>query len=138
MVPATTPVTVPEVRFTVATPGDDELHVPATVASVSTVDEPAQTDIVPAIGEGFGFTVNSFVVEQPAADVKPIVEVPAATADTSPVPLTVATEGLLLVQVPAGAVSVAVAPSQATAVPLMNGVGFTDTQVEAKHPLAIV
>ena len=119
-------------------PVDDELHVPDGVASVSTVDDPAHVDIVPAIGDGFGFTVNSFVAEQPAPDVKAIVEVPAATADTSPVPLTVATEGLLLVHVPAGAVSVAVDPSQAEAAPLMKGVGFTDTQVEAPHPFAVV
>ncbi len=48
-VPAATPTTVPE-PSTDATPVDDELHVPPVgVVHVSTVTEPSQTEVVPAI-----------------------------------------------------------------------------------------
>ena len=63
-VPFATPVTVPLVLPTVATPVLLLLHTPPP-ASVSDVNEPAHTAAVPLIAEGDVFTDMLFVAMQP-------------------------------------------------------------------------
>ncbi len=51
-VPALMPATIPENNPTVAVPVAELLHVPPGVALESEVLDPAQTNMVPTIGEG--------------------------------------------------------------------------------------
>ena len=72
-VPADTPVTTPPPagpKVTVATPVEEELHVPPPVASFNVVVEPTDTVVVPVMGEiGFIVTVTlPSLPQQPAAD----------------------------------------------------------------------
>ena len=62
---ATSPVTMPSVP-TVAFAGAEELHVPPVTASLNAALPPAQTEAMPAIGPGAGFTVTIAVAVQPA------------------------------------------------------------------------
>ena len=64
VVPLATPVTVPDVDPIVAIPVDPDTHVPPP-ASLNAVVNPVQTDAVPEIAEGSGFTVTVVVVLQP-------------------------------------------------------------------------
>jgi hypothetical protein len=127
-VPALTPITRPELLFTVATEVALVLQVPpgVPVASDNCVVLPLQTVVVPVIvpATTAGFTVILAVaVEVPHAfvTVYVIVEVPEETPVTIPfVELTVATAGLLLLQVPPLPVLVngVVKPEQTLAAPL--------------------
>lgn len=121
--PALTPVTVPEL-FTEAMEALLVLHVPPLVVSTKTVLKPAQTDEAPVIlpAEGAALTVIDLVataVPQIPVTEYEIVTVPAATGITIPPVLTVANDGLLLVQVPPDTelVRVIVVPVQAVEAP---------------------
>ena len=117
-VPADTPVSVPVIRLI---PAIDELllvQVPRPAASLNVVVEPLHMARAPRIAGGAALTETVVVTVLP--DVKLIVAVPAATPVTTPVPLpTVATEVLLLVQLPqpVASVSVVVAPTHTVVVP---------------------
>lgn len=63
--PADTPVTTPVVLPTVATPVVPLVHVPVVGVELSVVVSPVQTDNVPVIDVGIGFTVTTVVAEQP-------------------------------------------------------------------------
>lgn len=62
--PADTPVTIPVDAETDATDALLLDHTPPAVASVSNVDEPAHTVLLPDIGAGAVITVTTFVTEQ--------------------------------------------------------------------------
>ena len=130
--PAETPVTTPAL-VTVATAGLLLDHVPP-VVGVRVVVEPTQILLPPEIlTTGIALTVTGAV----AADTQPVlvlvkvkVAVPAETPVTTPVLVTVATAGLLLVQVPPlVGESVVVAPTHILVVPviLTNGMALTVT-----------
>ena len=142
VVPLVTPVTKPEVEFTVATPVLTLLHTPPLAASLSAVVTRPHIDgvpvMVPALGKGF--TVNTFVaaaVPQLLVTVYEIVVVPVDTGVTNPdVELTVATPVLTLLQVPLPAASASseVAGGQTFSVPVIVpalGAGFTVTVLVA-------
>ena len=74
-------------------------------ASLSVVVEPAQTVVVPTMLDGKGFTVKGATVAQPVVRVYVMLVLPALTPVTNPVPVTVATVGVLLTQLPPGAAS---------------------------------
>ena len=96
VVPAETAVTKP-VLLTVATPVslDTQGLVEAAVAEpVNWVDVPTRTNVVPVI-VGKAFTVTVAVVVQPLELVYVMFALPAETAVTKPVLLTVATPVLL-------------------------------------------
>jgi len=117
------------------------LHDPNGDASVNVVVEDTHTFVVPLIAAGNGLTVNTDVVVQPVTgNVYIIVEVPAATPVTTPVPeTTVATDDVLLVQAPPPAsLSADVAPMQADNVPVIaDGNGLTVTGAVIKHPVDV-
>ena len=76
------------------------LHDPPGVASVKIIVEPVHTDVGPLMAAGAGLTFKSEVTLPPPS-VYVIIVVPAAIAATTPVlKPTVATEVLLLLQVP--------------------------------------
>ena len=56
--PAALPVTTPDAEPTEAIPGNVDVQVPPPVASVKVVVDPIQTDRLPRIAEGDGFTVT--------------------------------------------------------------------------------
>lgn len=99
-VPALTPHTLAE-----AEPDEDTeaivrsllLHVPPAVALVRAVHEPAHITPVPRIGET-GVTETVMLAAHPSKVVYCIEAVPGATPHTKPVPSTVATARLKLVQ----------------------------------------
>ena len=98
---------------------------PPLVADDKVVVLPTHTFVVPAMTAGSAFTVYTAVPTHPPLIVYDIVTVPAATADTTPVPLTtVATLALLLVHVPplVGLLRLVPAPTHAASVPDMVGV----------------
>lgn len=110
-------------------------------ASVSAVVDPTQTTAVPVIVEGKGLTVTTAVVVQPELKVYVIVEVPAATPETSPVPEpTVATVEVLVVQEPPPAsLSAVVLDGQTVSVPVIpDGKALTVTTAVAEHPVLSV
>jgi hypothetical protein len=103
-VPSATPVTTPLIESTVATAKLLLLHLTPVAVSVSVVVAPAQTEVVPLIGEttGNGLMVIGKVVvtvlPQPIT-VLVMVTVPPETPVTTPVEeLTVATEASLVLQ----------------------------------------
>ena len=67
-VPATNPVTMPEVE-TVPVPAVDELHKPPGLVSLNAVLLPAHSAGVPVIIAGAAFTVTMAVAVQPVASV---------------------------------------------------------------------
>jgi hypothetical protein len=94
------PVTTP-VALTEPTAGTELLHTPPPTALLNVVADPIQTLATPVIVPGLIFTVTTAVFKQPVDNLYVIVEVPPATAETSPVlaPM-LATLVLLLLQVP--------------------------------------
>jgi hypothetical protein len=62
---AVTPVTVPVIKFTVATDVLLLVHVPNPAASLNVVFEPLHTVIVPKILGGAAFTVTTVVADPP-------------------------------------------------------------------------
>ncbi len=100
VVPAATPVAVPDVEPIVAIPVLELLHTPPEVASVSVVVLPTVTLSVPDIAAGFGLTVMVVATLQPVDNVYDITAVPGVTPVTIPVVEPIVAEELLLVQVP--------------------------------------
>jgi hypothetical protein len=103
--PAATPVTAPEVAFTVAVVGVALLHVPPAVAFDNVNVAVTQAFVVPVILATVGTSIIE--IEVVTIEVQPktvlekdIVEEPTETHVTRPDELMVATLALLLVQVP--------------------------------------
>ena len=149
-VPFAMPVTKP-VPLTLATPGVTELHTPPAepVRSVNAVVSVGQMVsppvMLPAFGEGFTVTIAvAATVPQLLVTVYDIVDVPAATPVTSPVPPTVAIPGLTLLQIPPPAASVkfVVVVGHTIKPPVIapaTGAGFTvTTAVAATVPQLLV
>ena len=140
--PAVAPVTTPVVDTTVAIEVLLQLHVPLP-ASLNVVDKPAQTVVFPIIAFGKGLTVTVLVVIQPVPSIYVMVVVPGDTLVTTPEPegTMVATEVLLLLQVPPAVASlnVVIKPMQTLAKPVItDGKGFTNTEVVAMQPVGNV
>ena len=95
-------MTTPLTALTVATASVTLLHVPPLVLLASVVFSPVQTDAVPVLAAGVGFTVIGHAAKQlPGVVVYVMVNGPEDTPVTSPDPLlTVALAILLLVHVP--------------------------------------
>jgi hypothetical protein len=125
--PAEIPETTPVIESTPASDRLPELQVPPATALERTVVEPTHTLPLPVIVAGAASTVTPRVVKQPVPKVYVITLVPADTPETTPVVPIVATDILLLAQVPPpGLVSVVVELPQRTAVPVIdNGTGLT-------------
>ena len=141
-VPDATPVTTPVEEPTVAIVDVLLVHVPLLVTSLKPVVKPAQTVAVPAIADGTGLTVTTFVDLQPVRRVYVIVDVPEAAPVTTPVeePI-VATVVVLLAHVPPALTSLkpVVKPVQTVAVPdIADGTGLTVATFIAIHPVARV
>ena len=66
--PGETPVTMPDNEPMVATPVDDEVHVPPP-ASYNVVVEPIQVTATPVMGAGIVFTVRPAVEIHPPEEV---------------------------------------------------------------------
>jgi len=138
-----TPITIPDEEPTVATVVVLLVQWPPVVASVNVVEAVPHTWNVPAIDAGAGtvFTDKSAVVLQPVGNLYVIVVVPLITPVTIPVEEpTVATEVVLLVQVPPGeaSVSATVAPSQIAAIaPITAGIAFTVNVCFAEQPVVV-
>jgi hypothetical protein len=127
-VPAATPHAVPVELPMVATAVLLLLHVPPAVASLRVVQVPAHMVVVPMIAAGNGLTVATIVAVQPPLMVYEITAVPAETPQSVPVLPTVATETLLLLQVPPDVASLSVVqrPVHINGTPLMAaGAGST-------------
>ena len=139
VVPAATPVTIPEVP-TVAILVSVLLHIPPPVRSISVVVAPGQTVYVPRIAPAVrnGLTVTTVVAIQPVDNVKVIVAVPVPGPPvTKPEPLTVAIPGALVPHVPPPAsVNAVVRPTQTNVVPVIaEGNGFTVTTAVVRQPV---
>ena len=101
------------------------LHVPPPVVEDRVVVLPTHTVAVPVIIAGSAFTVYTAVPTHPLLIVYDIIVVPAAKADTTPVPDTIVAElVLLLVHVPplVELLSVLPLPTHAASVPDIVGV----------------
>lgn len=141
--PGDTPVTTPVVDTTVAIEVAPLLHVPPP-ASLSVIVAPVQTDDSPAMGDGNGSTVTTFVEEHPDVAVYDMVVVPAETPLTTPVeePI-VATDVVLLVQWPPVVASaiVIVEPTQTSEGPVIVPGGDTIVTVigtrALRHPASV-
>lgn len=136
-VPAVPPVIKPTEVLTDAMAELLLLHVPPEVTSLSIVVKPEQTLVMPVIARGSGFTVMFFIEMQPVGKVYVMVTGPAATPVSTPVLLIVASEVLLLLQVPPAVASVncVVAATHTPAAPeIAAGKGFTITDVVAMQP----
>lgn len=102
---------MPVVEPTVASEVLLLLHVPPTEVSAKVVVAPTQIAPAPTIAEGFGFTVTGIVTKHPVTgNVYEIDGIPDDMPVTIPVEPTVASVGLLLLQVP----PVVVLPSEVT------------------------
>jgi len=136
--PEDTPLTEPVNGTTDATATLPDDHVPLPVL-ISVTEFPTQTLLGPVIAAGNGLTLTFVVVMHPVGNVYVIVAPPATTPDTTPLPLTVATDGLLLDQKPPGeALPSDVVPPDAHAVvmPVMPaGKELIATEVETEHPV---
>jgi hypothetical protein len=114
------------------------LQIPPGVALVSKVDDPLQTLAVPPIAAGAALTVIVVVLKHPVGKVYVIVEVPAATEVTTPVPEIKATLASLLLHIPPTLASnnVVVRPVHTVVVPVITaGVGFTVTTCVLVQPV---
>jgi hypothetical protein len=96
--------------------------------------------VVPVKEPGVLVTVATIVREQPVVAVYTIPVVPVATPVTTPVPLTVAVDGLALFQVPPVGLpaSATVLPAHITGVPAMVGRAITVTTAVLRQPPASV
>ena len=140
VLPDEMPVTIPDAS-TVPTEEVTLLHAPPMAASVKAVFAPAQTTAIPVTVPALGdvLTVTTCVaaaVPQLLLTVYDIVVLPARIPLTTPVALTVPTEGVTLLQIPPAAASVKAvfAPAQTRAVPVIVpglGNGFTVTTFDA-------
>jgi hypothetical protein len=109
------------------------LQVPPVVPSLNVVVKPTQTDAIPVIAAGTGFTVTTAVCLQPVDNVQVIVDVPELTPLTTPdEEPTVATDVVLLLHVaPEPPLSVVVLPAHTVNVPVITGTGLTVTTAVA-------
>ncbi len=99
------------------------VHTPPPDASLSIVDRPKHPILLPAIGAGKGFTVNTVVIGHPPA-IYVIVTVPATSPVTIPELSPIAAlKGLLLVHVPpvSASESFTERPAQTFVVPVIAG-----------------
>lgn len=144
-VPAETPVTTPAL-VTVATAGLLLAQVPPVVGD-KVVVKPTQMLLFPVmLTAGNGFTVTAVVVEEQLGDALSVnvkVAEPPDTPVTTPALVTVATAGLLLVQVPPEAGdNVVVKPTQIVLTPVIftTGNAVTDTAGVGKEtqPVAVL
>jgi hypothetical protein len=76
LVPAVTPVTVPELGSTDAVPGNEETQLPPLTPSVQTVVFPTHNPLTSVIEVGAPVTVTVVVVLQPVGTVNVIIAVP--------------------------------------------------------------
>src|ERR1043165_8701482 len=95
-VPSDTPVNIPELEPTVATPGLVENHVPPGTVLCNVDVPPRQTFAEPVIGVGAMFTVTACVTEQPRPSVYAMLATPGNTPVTSPKASTVPIVGVRL------------------------------------------
>lgn len=140
-VPGARPVTRPVVGTTGATDGLLLLHVPPGSEFVRIVALPWQTVVAPPIAAGCAFTVKVTDATHPAGVVYFITLVPAATPVTTPViGATVATPGVMLLQVPPGVASLSVVelPAHTDKVPVIGASGFTVNEIVAIQPAGVV
>lgn len=123
------PVTKPD-ELTVAIEVELVSHVPPEGVPVSVVVPPIQMLLLPVI-VALVETVNDFVTKL-APTVYVIVQVPADTPVTKPVELTVAIEGLLLLHVPPGVLSVRAtdAPTQVPEGPMIGAIVIAPVTVK--------
>lgn len=139
-VPASTPVTIPELLPTVAMPVLPLVHVPPDGEELNVVVAPTHTVAVPVIADGVAFTVTTAVTLQVVGSVYVIDAVPALAPETTPdEEPTVATPVAPLVHVPPDGVepSVVVAPTHRFSVPVIDdGRLLTVMFFVAKHPPA--
>lgn len=68
VIPATTPVTIPDAEPMLAVPGAAELQLPPVVASLSVVVSPEHTDVAPVMAAGL-CTVTVLTAAQPSGRV---------------------------------------------------------------------
>ena len=142
-VPGDAPVTVPDVGLANdATAVLLLLHRPPPGVDPSVSDDPWHTCGVPVIVVGSGFTVTVVDLVQPKPKEYVIVEVPGATAHTTPVDPTAAINALLLVHAPPVAVSDSVVhnpPKHICVSPVItDGAVFTVTTTVAVQPAEVV
>lgn len=133
VVPTAAPVTTPE-DDTVALAVLLLLHTPPLTELLRTSVRPTQTELPPVIG-GNALTVTVVVVEQPLAEYV-ITVVPFVLPYTRPVEDTVATDVVLLLQVPPGTASLScvVEPGHTVVVPKIAGRVPTVTVAVAVQP----
>ena len=140
-VPGVTPVTTPLPGTMVATRGSPLLQVPPALASLKFVVAPTQTELLPVIAAGSGFTVSVADVAHPVVSLYPMITVPAATPVATPVLETiVAIPVLLLDHDPPVVLSVSpvVSPMQTARLPLIDaGNGLTVTTMLRVHPVTL-
>ncbi len=138
MIPDTKPVPAP----TEALAGKELLHEPPAVASERAVVRPLQTKLLPAIAAGTLLTVTGRVaIQAPGLRVYVMVALPAATPDTLPPEVTVATAVLLLVHAPPVTVldNVLAVPMHTLPLPVMAaGEALTVTGRKLLQPVAAV
>ena len=91
---------MPVVEPTVATAVLLLLHMPPGVTSLSVVEKPGQTLVVPVIDAGFGFTVTGETVLQPVGKLYVNREVPVDKPVTNPVVALTEIEDPLVLQTP--------------------------------------
>lgn len=100
LVPIAIPVTLPDASM-VAVEVLLLLHVPPALPSVNRADVPIHSEVTPWTGNGFIFTVTTFVTLQAAPGVYVIITVPVTLPVTMPVAApTDAIYGELLLHVP--------------------------------------
>jgi hypothetical protein len=117
------------------------LHAPPAVASLRVVQVPAHIVVVPIIAAGDEVTVATIVAVQPPLMVYEITAVPAETPQSVPVLPMVATDTLLLLQVPPGVASLSVVhrPVHNNGTPLMaTGAGRTISVADTAQPVPMV
>ena len=129
-VPAAMPETTPVDEPIDATDGLLELHEPPASESDKVMVEPAHNVVGPVIGSGNTFTFTVVVIKHPVeTSVYEIYAIPVVPPVTMPVAdPTVATDGLLLLQVPPGLASlnvIVVAEHNMPPPIIADGGGFT-------------
>lgn len=136
-IPAASPVTIPEVKPTVATVGSALTHVPPAGVDDSVVVLPAHSAMLPEIGAGAAMTVTVTAAKQLDVITYEIVVTPADSPVTMPDELTVPTAVLLLLHVPPGTATdrADVLPSQTVVLPVIGGTAvITVTTDVVLHP----
>lgn len=116
-------------------------HVPPVVVLLSVVVRPTHSVRLPVMAAGVGVTVTTLVVVQPPTEAAVIVAVPGVIPVTTPVPDTVATAVLELLQATGLVVvlRVVVLPTHTVAVPVIAvGTGVTVTTAVVTQPPAEV